>query len=470
MNMKNLIIAVLLLCCHLSYAKIWLPSYLSDNMVLQRNASATISGWSTDTYSNEEITVIGSWNQTPVSTNTDQGKWSLSLPTPEAGGPYSITIRGHEVITIQNIMIGEVWICSGQSNMEWTPLQGLNNAEEEIQQADYPNIRFFFLPKHQSSTPQDNTPGHWASCSPETMQHFSSVGYFFGRNLHLELDIPIGLVYTNWGGTPIETWIKKDFIDNHPELKTAATKLKRFNGWPHAPGVTYNAMIHPLLKMNIAGVIWYQGESNRANPFSYYQSFPLLINSWRKAWNLNFPFYFVQIAPYKYDAEDPFDAAIVRDAQLFTSRTVPKTGMVVTNDIGNLEDIHPSEKKKVGERLALWALADTYQEKNIIPSGPIFSSMSIEDSTAIIHFEYTGEGLQQKGDKLREFWIAGIDEKFHPATATIVGDVVHVHSPKVKNPIAVRFAFSNTALPNLFNSAGLPASAFRTDNWAIELK
>ena len=222
--------------------------------------------------------------------------------------------------------------------------------------------------------------------------------------------------------------------------------------------------------MDITGVIWYQGESNRYNAFSYYKSFPLLIQSWRNAWRKQFPFYFVQIAPYKYDAEDPYDAAVVRDAQLHTMNSVVNTGMVVTNDIGDLENIHPPDKKEVGLRLARWALAKTYGRKQIICSGPVFDTMEVVDNKAILHFKFTEKGLIQEGSPLREFSIAGADRQFFPAYAGIEGNKVVVFSPAVKKPVAVRFAFSNKAEPNLFNGAGLPASAFRTDDWKIELK
>lgn len=462
---KVLFFLIFLLSGTMVQARIWLPSILSDNMVLQQNSVSNIWGWSTST--DETITVLASWSTEPVQGKADQGKWSISLSTPRAGGPFQITIVGHETIVLKNVMIGEVWICSGQSNMEWSPLQGLVNAGEEIQNAHHPRIRFFFLPRHKAETPQEDTPGRWEVCTPETMQHFSSVAYFFGRKLKEELDIPVGLVNTSWGGTPVETWIKKETLEAVPELKEAAAKVQRFVWWPNQAGVTYNAMIHPLIQLDIAGAIWYQGESNLVNGQSYYQSFPLLIDSWRKDWGKDFPFYFVQLAPFKYDPQKPLAAAVVRDAQLHTMSTVPNTGMVVTNDIGDLEDIHPTNKQDVGHRLALWALAKTYGVKDLVYSGPVYESMEIKDNKIMLHFKHTGKGLMMKGDRLREFLIAGEDKQFHPAEARINGSMVEVTSTQVSKPVAVRFAFSNIAQPNLFNSAGLPASAFRTDKWEI---
>lgn len=449
-------------------AKIWLPSILSDHMVLQQNSNATIWGWTTST--TETITLTGSWNNVKIITKAEQGFWSVEIPTPNAGGPYSLSIQGHENITLTNIMIGEVWICSGQSNMEWNAKKGFLNAKEEVKIANYPDIRFFQIPKHKSLNPQDNTLGYWTSCTPETMENISAVGYFFGRKLHKDLSVPIGLISSNWGGTSVEVWIPKELIEKNDNLKSASEKLTKRPWWPEKPGVVYNSMIHPITKFKIAGTIWYQGESNRENAFSYYKSFPLLIESWRKEFQKDFPFYFVQIAPYKYDSKTNLEAAIVRDAQLFTMKSVTKTGMVVTNDIGDLKNIHPANKQEVGRRLALWALAKTYGVKNIEFSGPIYRSMEINKNKIVLSFNHAENGLLKKGKELNEFHIAGEDQIFYSAKARIHNNKVVLSSSKVKKPVAVRFAFSNTAQPNLFNKAGLPASAFRTDDWEIDLQ
>lgn len=460
---KYLALFLLLAFINNSYAKIWLPSIISDNMVLQQESSASIWGWTGR--SNETITVIGSWNNIEVKIQAYQGSWLVNLPTPTAGGPYTITIKGHEEITIQNVLIGEVWICSGQSNMEWIAKRGLINSEEEIQNANYSNIRFFTIPRVKSLNPQDNNPGNWTSCTSETMPNFSSVAYFFGRKLHKDLSVPIGLVSTSWGGTPIETWIPKEVLEKNNELLKSTNNSYR----PDDIGAAYNAMIHPITKYTIAGAIWYQGESNRFNPNSYYNSFPLLISSWRKKWNIEFPFYFVQIAPFNYKSPKEIASAIIRDAQLQTMLRVNKTGMVVTNDIGNINNIHPTNKQDVGKRLALWALAKTYDIKDIVFSGPVYKSMEIKKKKIIINFNYAQNGLIKKGKTTTEFFITGEDQIFYEAKAKIVNNTVEVSSSKVKKPIAVRFAFSDTSLPNLFNKAGLPASAFRTDNWEINL-
>jgi len=465
---KLILLLILIFFFNQASAEIWLPSILSDNMVLQQQSEVNIWGWTTNT--SEKLTVTPSWNNNPVEIQAYQGKWIGTLTTPKAGGVYTITIKGHEEVVIQNVLIGEVWLGSGQSNMQWTPLQGLDNAESEIENADFPEIRFFQVLQHTALTPQENTKGKWLVCSPETMKNFSSVAYFFGRKLHKELSIPIGLISSNWGGTPIETWIPESIFNDNKSLKEAAKKIPPRAWWPNDAGLAYNAMIYPLLNFNIAGVIWYQGESNRQNVPSYYESFPLLIDSWRNGFDKEFPFYFVQIAPFNYGSPKGIDAAVVRDAQLKTMLIVPKTGMVVVNDIGNLENIHPTNKQDVGKRLALWALAKDYGKNDLVYSGPVYKSMEIKKRKIMLHFDHTPNGLMKQGKNLKEFYIAGEDQKFYPARAKIVGNSVVVTSKKVKKPVAVRFAFTNGSLPNLFNKGGLPASAFRTDDWELNLK
>lgn len=463
--MKKLMGLLLLLSAVNSYAEIWLPAILSDNMVLQQQSNVTIWGWTTAT--SEDITVYGTWNNEKVVTKAHQGVWSLELPTPQAGGTYSIWVEGHDTLEIRNVLIGEVWLGSGQSNMQWSPKAGLENAEEEIKNAHYPEIRFFQVAQQIADAPQDDLRGKWVVCTPETMADFSSVAYFFGRELHKKLEVPVGLINSSWGGTPVEVWIEKRLINEDDQLKKAAEKQNDIAWWPSAPGLAYNAMIHPITKFDIAGWIWYQGESNRVDPASYSRSFPLMIKSWREEWGKDLPFYFVQIAPYKYEDPKGTTAAEVRDAQLYTMKNIPNTGMVVTNDIGNLEDIHPTNKQDVGHRLALWALAKTYGDGELTYSGPLYKSMEIKNKKIILSFDHAEKGLHQKGKELREFYIAGDDKIFYKAKARIEGTKVALSSSKVKNPVAVRFAFSDGALPNLFNSAGLPASAFRTDDWEL---
>ncbi|MGQ7867763.1 sialate O-acetylesterase [Sunxiuqinia sp. sy24] len=447
------------------FAKIWLPSVISDNMVLQRNSVVTIWGWSSKTI--EPITVTGSWNGVAVTQDAYQGKWSVQLTTPEAGGPYSVTIEGHETITLSNVLIGEVWIASGQSNMEWSASSGINNAQDEIDQANYPNIHLFQVPKHQSPNPQDDTPGQWTACKPETMKDFSAVAYFFGRKLHKELNVPIGLINASWGGTRAEVWLNakslindSDFVD----LKEHFTE----NKWHSSqPGYMYNAMIAPLIPFEIAGAIWYQGEANRLDPDSYPGILESLIRNWREEWGSDFPFYLVQIAPFNYKEKEA--GVLMREAQLKTFKKVPNTGMVVVSDIGDINNIHPQNKQDVGKRLANWALAKNYDFTDIAFSGPVYREGKREGKEMVVYFDYADNGLMKKGDELTHFEICGPDKIFMEAQTRIEGNTVRVWNSKIINPIAVRFAWGNSAEPNLYNRAGLPASCFRTDNWKIEL-
>lgn len=466
--MKNTLFTLVLasLLAMNAQAKIWIPSVFSDNMVLQQQSDAMLWGWTSR--SAEELTIEASWLDQPLKVKAFQGKWSVELPTPEAGGPFTITIRGHEEIELRNVMIGEVWLLSGQSNMQWSARSGILNAEEEIRAANQPGIRLFQVPHHRADFAQEDSYGTWEVCTPETMETFSAIGYFFARQLQEQLNVPVGLIGSYWGGTSVETWIPKELIEASEELSQSARSLAQPACCPQqAVGELYNAMIHPLINYNIAGVLWYQGESNRQNPETYDTTFPMLIRSWRDAWQADFPFYFAQIAPFRYTNDSAVAAALVQEAQLKTMLKVPNTGMVVTNDIANLEDIHPKNKQEAGRRLALWALARSYGMKDLVHSGPVYREMEVDGNRIILHFDHTGSGLEARDGALREFYIAGEDKVFYPAKARIRGNSVEVRSAEVKNPVAVRFAFSDTAIHNLFNAEGLPASPFRTDDWEI---
>lgn len=455
--MKKIIIAILFVLPALTYAKIWTPSIITDNMVLQQKDSVAIWGWTTQTI--EKITVTGSWNGKSVSTKAFHGKWFVKLATPQAGGPYTVSIKGHEEVTIKNVMIGEVWLASGQSNMEWNSERGFNNAKEEVKNANYPNIRLFHIPKHQAATIQQDTPGEWRECTPESMKKFSAVAYFFSRKLHKDLNVPIGIINSSWGGTPAEVWVEKEVVTRDPELVEANKNQPKQNWKSNEPGFMYNSMIAPIVPFKIAGTIWYQGESNRRAAKSYTKLFTALINNWRGLWGYEFPFYYVQIAPFKYKEKDA--GVQIREAQMETMK-VPNTGMVVVSDIGNINNIHPGNKQDVGKRLANWALAKTYNKEGITYCGPIYRSMEVKKRKIIIHFDYAESGLMAKGGDLTHFEIAGEDGIYVKAKAKIKGSTVKVWNKKVKKPVSVRFAWDNIAEPNLFNKEGLPASAFRT--------
>ncbi|MEA3462468.1 MAG: sialate O-acetylesterase [Bacteroidota bacterium] len=628
-------------------ASLKLPAILGDHMVLQQNSFTNIWGWAEPQLG---IKVTTSWNQKTYRVVADsEGNWKAKVSTGKAGGPYTVTIEADETRVLEDILLGEVWICSGQSNMEWQ-LRRAETAEEEIPNSEFPHIRLFTVEKHIAIRPNEDVSGSWSQCNPETSAGFSAVGYFFGKMLHQELGVPVGLVNTSWGGTPSESWtsretlstfgdfeqqleelygtsdeemektreeqtrietmikeqqdfenpdnigfsegwMKVDFDDadwgevacpaewssledigmlegvvwmrteikipdtwigsalsldlgpvdemdityingaevgssriinnwnvprnyqipaslvtsgelqlairivntnaeggifGHPEqLKVYPTendtetpvplagswKYKIAYKFPevpmvfnsHTPSVLYNGMLHPLKNMTIKGAIWYQGESNQTRAVQYRTIFPGMIEDWRVTWKQGaFPFYYVQIAPYKYGPAH--NSAELREAQFLTLSKVKHTGMAVTMDIGNPDDIHPTNKRDVGKRLALWALAKDYG-KDLVFSGPLYREQAIEGNRIRLHFNCTGSGLVAVGGPLTHFEIAGEDQIYHPAEAVIEGVTILVSSPEVESPLAVRYGWSNTAEPNLSNVEGLPASSFCTDNW-----
>lgn len=444
---------------NLASANVVLPNIFSDNMVLQRNSEMKIWGWGSP---KEEITITTSWNnQEYKTTPNNEANWKLSIKTPEAGGPFEITIKGYNEISLKNILIGEVWLCSGQSNMEMNASWGIKNGEEEIKLADHPSIRFFSVPKLTSTVPQDNLPGNWEECTPETMKYFSAVAYFFALHLREDLkDVPIGLINSSWGGTPAEIWIPEATIKNDPVLAEAAGKLGITEYGPNLSGHAFNAMINPLVGFKIAGAIWYQGESN-VGAQHYEKTLSSLIKSWREKWNQDFPFYYVQIAPYQYGAEH-FSGVEIQNAQRKVLQLVGNTGMAMTSDISTTDDLHPKDKKTVGNRLAEIALKKHYKIRNTVAEGPLFKNMAIQKNTISITFD-NAEGLYFKNKKTALFEIAGDDGVYHPATAKIKSNRIEVTSKFVKEPKRVRFAWKNAIQSDLFNSAHLPASAFESE-------
>lgn len=453
--MKKYILLFFLITNFVS-ANVTLPNIFSDNMVLQRNSEVKIWGWGSP---KEEITIITSWNNQEYKTApNNEANWNIILKTPEAGGPFTISIKGYNEITLKNILIGEVWLCSGQSNMEMNASWGIKNGEEEMKKANHPNIRFFSVPKLTSTTPQDNLPAKWEECTPETMKYFSAVAYFFALHLQDDLkNVPIGLVNSSWGGTPAEIWIPEETIKNDKILTASAGKLSVTEYGPNLPGRAFNAMINPLTNFKIAGTIWYQGESN-VGAQNYELTLSSLIKSWRKKWNYDFPFYFVQIAPFQY-GENHFGGVDVQNAQRKTLSLVENTGMAMTSDVATIDDVHPKDKKTVGNRLAEIALKKHYKTRNTIVDGPLFKNIEIKNSIVSVHFE-NAEGLHFKGKKSTLFEVAGADNVFHPAQAKIKNNKIEVTSKSVKNPKKVRFAWTNTAESDVFNSVNLPASAF----------
>jgi sialate O-acetylesterase len=453
-----LTIVVLFSFLQLNTANIFLPEIFSDNMVFQQNSFVTIWGWAK---TGETIVLKADWMDKDMSTLTDtEGNWKMTIKTPSAGGPYNIHIKGYNEVILKNVLIGEVWLCSGQSNMEMSAQSGINDADEEIKNANWPEIRFFTVGTATSRYPQDHLAGKWTICTPDEMRTFSAIGYFFARKLNKELGVPIGVINSSWGGTPAESWMPEDVIQKDSFLHEAAAKQKPVPWGPVAPAMIYNAMIFPLTPFHIAGVLWYQGEANTINAYAYKELLSALIKSWRNKWGYEFPFYFAQIAPYKYGNQ--FEGVEVRDAQR-RALDMPNTGMAVLSDLCDTLNIHPKNKQDAALRLANIALNRYYKKTIQEDSGPLFKDMTIEKNKAIISFDHS-EGLHVvgAGARLTYFEIAGEDKIFYPADSKIKDQKVVVQSKKVKIPVAVRFAWTNTAVPNLFNGANLPASCFTT--------
>ncbi len=448
-----------------SSGNIRLPSVIASNMVLQQQSKVTLWGWADPA---EKIIVSTSWNNAIDSVvATGDANWNIKINTPVAGGPYTIILKGTSTVVLENIMIGEVWVCSGQSNMEWSSNQNLKQIIDEMPNSNNNNIRLFHIPKTTSSDPQDNLEGEWKVCSAESLKGFSAIGYFFGKKLQHDLNVPIGLINASWGGTPAEVWTPAAEVYNDEELKKDAALQNKNQWWPVMPGLTYNAMVSPLTNFTISGAIWYQGESNTSTFVSYNKLFTTMIGAWRKAWQKDFPFYYVQIAPFQYANKNI--GALLQEQQTKTL-SYPNTGMVVITDlVDNIKDIHPKNKIDVANRLANLALAETYKQNIIGYKSPLFKKMEINKNKAVLFFDNAPNGfMTNDGSRATEFYIAGEDKNFLPADVKIEKDRIIVSHKQMQNPVAVRFAFSNSAMANLFSKEGLPVSPFRTDNWEVD--
>ncbi|UKM65565.2 sialate O-acetylesterase [Flavobacteriaceae bacterium GSB9] len=471
-------------------------------MVLQQKVKIPV--WGTGR-NGENVKV--EFNGKTVTTVVEKNHWHIVLPEMDAGGPHVMKITGNNSVVIKDIYIGEVWVCSGQSNMErkmsphWK-YQTISNYEKEKKAANYPLIRQYNVPHKKSNIPLENTKGEWTVCSPETIESFSAVGYFFSRDLFEAKKVPIGIILSTVGGTQAKYWISQSSLSNKPELealvkaydesiKKFTKKLAAYNSRKKALLVQYehgkkkakkkgktqplnpkppqdptkrrfiscyfNGMIAPLLKYPIAGVAWYQGESDRDFAKQYQILFPTLISDWRKHWKTdNLPFLFVQIAPFKENNPE------IREAQLLTLQNTENTAMIVTIDCGDATDIHPPLKQPIGYRLSLAARALAYHE-NIAYSGPIIDDYSIKNDKIEISFKHIYGGLKHKGKTLTGFTIADSSENFVPAKAEIKGNKIIVYNKNITNPVAVRYGWANIPKGNLYNAANLPASPFRTD-------
>jgi sialate O-acetylesterase len=490
------------------FADVRLPAIFGDHMVLQQNQKDRVWGWADP---DEEINVTIQQQSRSGRAGKD-GKWLVELDPMPTGGPYVLTVKGKNTIRLEDVLVGEVWVCSGQSNMEW-PVGSANDPDLEIRTANFPKIRLITVPKVGTQERQSDFNGAWRVCSPETVGRFSAVGYFFGRLLHQTLDVPVGLINNSWGGSACEAWVRRDLLasdERYTQLlerwaetektydsrKATAEFEARMAEWSEAeqkakaagqqpaprpqqpgnpltgnarPANIYNGMVTPIVGYGMRGVIWYQGETNAGRAYQYRSLFPLMIRSWRDEWNEgNFPFYWVQLADFRDEKPEPSESdwAELREAQTMTMSALPNTGEAVIIDLGEAQDIHPRNKQDVAKRLARWALARDYG-LSIVCRSPVYRSMERQGNKIILTFDQTGAGLKTfDAREVRGFAIAGNDRKFVWAKASIAApDRVEVWSDDVAEPVAVRYAWADNPVCNLRSREGLPVTPFRTDDW-----
>lgn len=503
------VIALVLVGPSAGFAEVKLNGLFTDHAVLQRGRPIPVWGTATP---DAEVTVA--FRGSEVKGKADaQGRWKVALPAQTAGGPDALTVTGDgSTVTLNDILVGEVWICSGQSNMGWTINQSAT-PEKYKPLANHPNLRLYQVRLTASPKPLEAVPVgmSWQACTPENVGNFSAVAYFFGRDLHKNLNVPVGLIQTAWGGTPAQAWTSEPALEAEPSLAYYVEQYKKaLAAWdpqkaaekyekdkekhreaaarakadgkrppaapvpprspgqsPNSPATLYNAMIHPLIPYGIAGAIWYQGESNGSKGFEYRTLFTTMIKDWRARWGQgDFPFLCVQLAPFNAGNPEGPQWAELRDAQWYATKALPSVGMAVITDVGEKDDIHPKKKEPVGARLALLARAIAYGQK-IVANGPQFRSMTVDGARAVLSFDSVGSGLEASGGMLHGFTICGADRKFVPAQAEIRGDTVVVWADGVERPVAVRYGWKNYPEINLFNKEGLPATPFRTDNFPM---
>ena len=469
-----IITIVFTLAGNISFAMVKPASLFTNHMVLQQQSNAAIWGWAKP---NVKIKVTTSWNKQIYSVAADaEGKWKLKVVTPIAGGPYEISFFDGELLTLKDILIGEVWFCGGQSNMEM-PMKGFKSqpilgSNEDILKATNNNIRLYTVPRSSVLEKQSNSkPSDWKLVNSENVANFSATAYYFGQLLSQMLNVPIGLLHDSYGGSSIEAWMSPEDLSPFTDIKIPS-KSDTIKQVTRTPTTLYNGMLHPVIGYGIRGAIWYQGESNYERPDRYEDLFPTMVASWRKNWeNGDFPFYYAQIAPYKY-AQLPvsennykLNSAFLREAQRKSLAKISNSGMAVLMDVGEENSIHPANKKVVGLRLAYLALAQTYGIKGFGFASPNYQSITIDKEKAVVNFQNVPNGLTSFGKDLALFEIAGEDQKFYPAKAKITGSSITVTATEVKNPVAVRYAFKDFVAGDLFGNDGLPVSSFRTDNW-----
>lgn len=497
---RSIVLAACLFLPHVCYAELKFSPVFGDSMVLQRDQPIHVWGWTTP--GTEVTATLG--GHTASAKSDDAGRFDVSVDALPAGGPHELTVAADQTRTFKDVLIGEVWLCSGQSNMAWAVGQA-DDADLETLTANFPNIRLISVPQVAAQTPQNDFNGSWQACTPQTVKDFSAVGYFFGRQLHQTLDVPVGLIDNAWGGSAAEAWVPTDVlkadgkydellakwdqiaktydheiaIANWKEKQEQWKQNGRKGNAPRAPrdqlqgnqrpGNLYNGVLHPVIGYTIAGSIWYQGESNSGRAYQYRDLFPLMIQTWRDDWNQgDFPFYWVQLADYQQEVDKPSSSAWaeLREAQTMTLDRLPATGQAVITDLGEAADIHPKNKQDVAKRLARWALAQQYGF-DVPYQSPTFASMTVEGGKAIVKFDHVGGGLDTFDVReLIGFTIAGDDKTFVDAAAKIVAkDTIEVSADSVASPVAVRYAWADNPIANVQSTEGLPMTPFRTDDW-----
>ncbi len=488
-------------------AEIKLPAIFGPRMVLQRDLKDRVWG----TAEPGERIVVAVAGQEKATEAGPDGKWSITLDPMPAGGPHSLSVSGKkDTVVFDDVLVGEVWICSGQSNMEWQ-VSNANDGDLEALAAKYPKIRLITVPKNGTQEPQSDFKGKWEACTPETVKGFSAVGYFFGRQIHQTIGVPVGLIDDSWGGSAAEAWVSRDRLAADPKFKGLLAEWDKFekdaprlqeeydkkaearkeaaanskaalrpaSRRPESPQVRlrgnqrpaniYNGVLKPTIGYGIKGVIWYQGESNAGRAYQYRDLFPLMIQSWRDEWGIgDFPFYWVQLADFMKETTEPGDSAWaeLREAQTMTMDRLKNTGQAVIVDLGEAQDIHPRNKQDVALRLARWALARDYGV-HVAYRSPTYKSMDKQGDSVVLTFDGVENGLKAFDvPEVRGFAVAGPDKKFVKATAKLVDkDKVEVRADGVADPLAVRYAWADNPVCNLYNSAGLPVTPFRTDDW-----
>lgn len=467
--MKKIFLFSLVFFLHtLCYSRLVLPAVISDGMILQQNSNVSIWGKSNP---KQGVSIVVGWSSKKYQTVANEnGLWAIKIETPIASfSEYSIKIlSGKETKDIDNVLIGEVWLCGGQSNMEMKMKGYFNqpviNSTEDIAYSSNKYLRCYTISKISSVKVKEDTKGDWKMASPGTTGEFTATGYYFGRLLQQTLNVPVGLLSCSWGGSVIEAWMSPDAFEAFPSYVLPQTEADN-KAKNKVPTVLYNGMINPIQGYGMRGAIWYQGEANIENYKNYPDLFQAMHLDWIKKWDIGiFPIYFCQIAPFKYSGSKE-NTAFMRESQLKVAQTQKNTGIAVLVDVGDSLCIHPAEKRKAGERLAYIAMSKTYGYNNFPCKSPEYKSINVKANKITVSFNYSPDGLTTFGKVLGGFEVSGVDRVFYPATAKIIKEGVEVSSPKVSEPVAVRYAFKNYFRGTLLGVNGLPVSSFRSDDW-----